>query len=194
MLYPAIAKVINKMYQTNAITKYIDEVSKMDDNELEKQKNEYEKYNKEIIEDKISSINLLQNGKILGYVKIEKINIFLPIYEGTDGKTLEKGVGHLEKTSMPTKDYAYHAVFVGHTGITSKKLFDDLDKLKKGDSFIITILNENFKYKIYDIKIVKPNETNNLRVKSDKQLVTLVTCTPKYVNSHRLLVMGEKIK
>ena len=193
MFYPIIAKMINKMAQTEAISKYTDIISKMDDDEIKKQKKQYEKYNQEIKKNKASYIDLLKKGTLLGYIKIEKINVYLPIYEGTDDKILQQGVGHLEKTSMPTHNTEYHAVFVGHTGLTSKKFFDDLEKLEKGDNFKITILNESFKYKVYDIKVVKPNETNILKVQSNKQLVTLVTCTPKYVNSHRLLIMGEKV-
>lgn len=192
MLYPAIAKIINQKNQAIIITRYTEQIEEMDKDVITKQKQQYEKYNKEIIEDKISSVDLLQKGQVLGYIKIEKLNVFLPIYQGTDDKTLLKGIGHLEKTTMPTKDYAYHAVFVGHTGITSKKFFDDLLNLKVGDEFEVTILNESFKYKIYDIKTVLPSQTKDLKVQSNKQLVTLVTCTPKFVNSHRLLVTGQK--
>jgi len=117
----------------------------------------------------------------------------LPIYEGTADKTLNKGIGHLEKTSLPTNNYAYHSVLVGHTGISTKKFFDDLSNLNIGDEFVVTILNESFKYKIYEIKKVLPNQTKDLKVQENRKLVTLVTCTPKFVNSHRLLVMGEAI-
>ena len=194
MLYPTIAKIINQKNQTEAITKYSKQVEQMDSKDKDAEKKQYEKYNKEIIDDKISAINLLKKGKTLGFVEIKKINVLLPIYEGTDDKTLLKGIGHLEKTTMPTNKYAYHSVFVGHTGITSKKFFDDLDKLKVGDNFSITVLDERFDYKVCKIKKVLPGETKELKVQSNKQLVTLVTCTPKYVNSHRLLVTGERIK
>lgn len=193
MLYPIIARMVNKIFQTDAITKYTQQIEDMPKDDKDRQKKQYEKYNDDLLNDKISSINLLENGKILGYISIEKIGVFLPIYEGTDSKTLQKGIGHLEKTTMPTTKYAYHAVFVGHTGITSKILFDDLDKLVVGDTFAVTILDESFKYKVYDIKVVRPSETKALKVQSNRQLVTLVTCTPKFVNSYRLLVMGELI-
>ena len=194
MFYPIIAKLINQISQTDAITKYTEQISQMDEEDIKEQKEQYEKYNQEIIEDKISSINLLQNEEPIGYIKIDKINVYLPIYEGTDRKTLQKGIGHLEKTTIPTKNLSYHSVFVGHTGLTSKKLFDDLDKLEKGDNFIVTILDESFKYKVYDKKVVKPSQTSSLKVQSNKKLVTLVTCTPIYVNTHRLLVMGEIVQ
>ena len=191
MFYPIIAKMINKMYQTDAITKYTQQIEDMPKDDKDRQKKQYEKYNEELLDDKTSSIDLLKSGQILGYISIEKIGVFLPIYEGTAAKTLQKGIGHLEKTTMPTTKYAYHAVFVGHTGITSKILFDNLDRLVIGDIFTVTILDESFKYRVYDKKVVKPSETKALKVQSNKKLVTLVTCTPKFVNSHRLLVMGE---
>lgn len=193
MFYPVIAKIVNKKNQTDAIIKYAEQIEEMDEKDVESQKKQYEKYNKQIIEDKISAIDLLESGKILGYVKIEKINVFLPIYEGTDEKTLIKGIGHLEKTTMPTANYAYHSVFVGHTGITSKKFFDDLTRLRVGDEFVVTILDESYTYKVCKIKEVLPSETKDLKVQSNKQLVTLVTCVPKYVNSHRILVTGQRI-
>ena len=137
---------------------------------------------------------MLKEGELLGFVKIEKINVCLPIYEGTNNKVLLKGTGHLENTGMPTKKGEYHSVIVGHTGLTAKKIFDDLPKLNIGDEFNITILNDTFKYKIYSIEKVLPNETENLKTQKGKQLVTLVTCTPKFINSHRLLVKGKIIK
>ena len=185
--YPFIAKIINKQNQTYVICKYNEEIQDIEDEELEKQKKEYEKNNN-------SNIKILKNGKILGYLSIDKISVFLPIYEGTEDKILSKGVGHLKETSIPTQKGNYHAVFVGHSGLTSKKILDDLEKLEKGNIFEVTILNQKFKYIIYKIKKVLPTQTQDLKYNKNKKLVTLVTCTPKYVNSHRLLVMGELVK
>lgn len=194
IFYPMIGKIVNKFHQTNAITKYKQEVEIMKDEDIENQKEIYNKYNKELLEDKVSNIDLLEKGKMIGYISIEKIKVFLPIYEGTSEKTLLKGIGHLENTSLPSTAVAYHAVFVGHTGITAKKFFDDLSNLSVGDEFFVTILNDNFYYRVCDINRVLPSETQNLKIKDDKQLVTLVTCIPKFVNSHRLLVTGEKME
>lgn len=189
--YPFISKFLYQKNLTYTIDNYIDIVNDMDDGEINKQKNKIEKYNKMILEEK--KIDLLKSGEILGYIQIDKINVYLPIYEGTDDNTLHKGIGHLKKSSLPTKNYAYHSVLVGHTGISTKKFFDDLPTLRVGDEFSITILNEKFKYKIYEIKKVLPSQTNDLKIQENCKLVTLVTCTPKYVNSHRLLVMGRLI-
>lgn len=189
--YPFISKFLYQKNLTYTIDNYIDKVNDMDDGEINKQKNKIEKYNKMILEEK--KIDLLKTGEILGYIQIDKISVYLPIYEGTDDNTLHKGIGHLKKSSLPSKNYAYHSVLVGHTGISTKKFFDDLPSLRVGDEFSITILNEKFKYKIYEIKKVLPNQTKDLKIQENRKLVTLVTCTPKYVNSHRLLVMGRLI-
>lgn len=189
--YPLISKFIYQRNLSYTIDNYIEKINEMDETEVNKKKDEYEKLNELLSKENTEKIDLLKKGEILGYIQIEKINVYLPIYEGTDDKTLNKGIGHLEKTSLPIKNYAYHSVFVGHTGISTKKFFDDLPSMKIGDEFIVTILNESFKYKIYEIKKVLPNQTKDLRVLENRKLVTLVTCTPKFVNSHRLLVMGE---
>ena len=193
LLYPIIARFINQKGQNEIIANYSEQIEEMDEEDTSKQKEEYEKYNNEIIKNTNSNINLLQNGKNLGYIRIEKINLSMPIYEGTEDKILLKGVGHLEYTGIPTKKQDYHCVLVGHSGLTSKKIFDNLTKLKDGDEFNIIILDNVFKYKICSIKKVLPYETNYLTVQKGKQLVTLVTCIPKFINSHRLLVTGEII-
>ena len=192
--YPIIGKIIDKKNQTYVIYKYEENINKMDENSIQDEKKKYEKYNNEILNNKSTHIDLLQTGKQLGYIKIEKIKLFLPIYEGTNEKTLYEGIGHLEDTSLPTKKGCYHAVFLGHSGITGKELFDNLDKLKINDFFTITILNESFEFKIYNIKKVLPNQTKDLKVQRNKKLATLITCTPKYINSHRLLIMGELVE
>ncbi len=191
--YPLISKFFYQKNLSYTIDNYVETVEKMDETEINKHKDEYEKYNKMLLNENMQKIDLLKKGKILGYIQIKSINVYLPIYEGTDDKTLNKGIGHLERTTLPTKDYSYHSVLVGHTGISTKKFFDDLPSLKIGDEFVVTILNESFKYKVYQIKKVLPNQTKDLKVQENRRLVTLVTCTPKYVNSHRLLVMGENI-
>ena len=191
--YPLISKFLYQKNLTYTIDNYIEKINDMDKTQIDKEKNEYERYNKILLDESKQNVDLLKAGKILGYIQIEKIKVNLPIYEGTDDKTLHKGIGHLEKTSMPTYNGAYHSVLVGHTGISTKKFFDDLTNLKVGDEFVVTILNDSFKYKIYDIKKVLPNQTKDLKIQKNRKLVTLVTCTPKFVNSHRLLVMGEII-
>lgn len=181
--YPLIGRLLTKLNQTSVIEKYKERIAQLDDSEIEDIKDGYLNSNRSAV------------GEMIGYIEIKKINVYLPIYEGTTDKVLLKGVGHLESTSLPTANSSYHSAFVGHTGITSKTFFDDLVNLEFGDIFSITILDDTYDYEIYDIKVVLPTETESLNqeVDGDAKLVTLITCTPKYVNSHRLLVTGRII-
>lgn len=153
-------------------------------------KNQYKNYNKK----DENELNLIDISNCLGYIEIPKINVYLPIYEGTSDEVLLKGIGHLKNTSLPIGGKSTNSVLVGHTGITAKTFFDDLVKMELGDEFYIYILEEILKYKVTDIKVVLPNDTENIKVVDKLDLVTLVTCTPKYINSHRLLVIGERMK
>ena len=117
----------------------------------------------------------------------------LPIYHGTDSRTLTEGVGHLFGTSLPIGGPSTHAVLTGHTGLSTATMFDNLNQLKKGDVFYVSSLGQTLKYEVNDITVVKPEETDSLRKVPGRDLVTLITCTPYGVNSHRLLVTGERV-
>ncbi|MCD7746562.1 MAG: class C sortase [Lachnospiraceae bacterium] len=133
----------------------------------------------------------LGNG-IMGYLEIPKINVELAIYHGASAEVLEKGVGHLEGTSLPIGGEGTHAVLSAHRGLSSAKLFTDLDQLEIGDVFYLTILDETLAYEVDQILTVEPDETEALAIEEDMDLVTLVTCTPYGVNTHRLLVRGHR--
>ena len=137
-------------------------------------------------------LNVANNG-IMGYIEIPKINVSLVIYHGTDEKLLQKGIGHVEESSLPIGGEDSHAVLAGHTGLPSAKLLTNLDHLKVGDTFTIHVLDEDLVYCIDDISVVEPDEVSKLNVISGKDCVTLVTCTPYGVNSHRLLVRGVRM-
>ena len=188
ILYPFIGRIINKFNQTKVISNYNKQISSMSKGEKEKLKKEYEKIN----EGK-SNLNLIDAGECLGYIEIPKIKVYLPIFEGTSNEILLQGIGHLKNTSLPIGGKNNNSVLVGHTGITGKTFFDNLTNLEKENIFYIHIVDETLKYKVTDIKIVLPSETECIKRIKDKDLVTLVTCTPKYVNSHRLLIIGERI-
>ena len=192
LAYPFLAKIIELKHQTYIINKYNETIEKMSDEDIKIQKDKMQQFNNDIISN-TKTIDLFTIGTILGYIDISKINVHLPIYEGTDSNTLDKGVGHFENSTFPTKFGDYHAVFMGHTGISTKKIFDDLDKLNVNDEFTINFLDEKYNYKIYEVKKIHPILTNELEIKKNKKLVTLITCTPKYINTHRLLIMGELI-
>lgn len=135
----------------------------------------------------------LNNDGIMGYVEIPNINIFLPIYHGTSAEVLDKGVGHLEYTSFPVGGENTHCVLSAHTGLSDKKLFTDLLLLENGDTFYLKVADKILAYEVDQILVVKPEDTSALRIVSGEDYVTLVTCTPYGVNSHRLLVRGHRI-
>ena len=132
------------------------------------------------------------NG-IMGYLEIPKISVRLPIGHGTDDEVLAGEIGHLPGSSLPVGGEGTHAVLTGHRGLPSARLFTDLDQLEENDWFRITVMGKNLDYQVRKIQTVLPEETQNLRIRPGEDLVTLVTCTPYGVNTHRLLVTGERV-
>ena len=130
---------------------------------------------------------------VMARIVVPSIHVSLPIYHGTETRTLADGVGHLFGTSLPIGGPSTHAVLTGHTGLPTATMFDNLTQVKKGDAFYISSLGQTLKYEVTDITVVKPEETDSLRKVPGRDLVTLVTCTPYGVNSHRLLVTGERV-
>ena len=130
---------------------------------------------------------------VMARIVIPSIHVSLPIYHGTDSRTLAEGVGHLFGTSLPVGGPSTHSVLTGHTGLSTATMFDNLNQLKKGDVFYVSSLGQTLKYEVNDITVVKPEETDSLRKVPGRDLVTLITCTPYGVNSHRLLVTGERV-
>ena len=212
MLYPIISNLYIEHHQGNIIDEYNKTVESMPDDTLDKEREKAEGYNKMLtgnmvitdpfdpeaqkkLEENSDYYNILNigNDNIIGYIKIPKINVSLPIYHGTSEDVLKRGVGHLQNTSFPIGGEGTHAVLSGHTGLSSAKLFTDLDKLEEGELFFIEVLGEKLAYKIDQIKIVEPSETSDLVIKSGEDYVTLVTCTPYGINSHRLLVRGTRV-
>lgn len=130
---------------------------------------------------------------VMGFISIPKINVDLPIFHGTEDEKLQNGSGHLIGSSLPTGDTGTHAVLTGHSGLTSAKLFTDLEQLEIGDQFIITILDEKMAYEVDNITVIEPTDKEWFTIDPDKTEVTLMTCTPIGINSHRLLVTGHRI-
>ena len=130
---------------------------------------------------------------VMGYIEIPKIDLRLPIYHGVGTEALEKGAGHIEGTSLPIGGPGTHAVLSGHRGLPGRKLFTDLDLIKEGDQFYLQVLNDTLAYEVDQILTVLPHESEALDIVPDEDLVTLVTCTPYGVNSHRLLIRGHRI-
>ncbi|HEM4941986.1 TPA: class C sortase, partial [Streptococcus suis] len=140
-----------------------------------------------------SILNITDTG-IMGYVEIPKLQTMLPIYHGTDDAVLQVAVGHLAGTSLPIGGQGSHAAISGHRGLPSAKLFSDLDQLAIGDTFMIQVLDNTLTYEIDKIITVTPDDVSPLMIDPNEDFVTLVTCTPYGVNSHRLLVRGHRIE
>ena len=129
----------------------------------------------------------------MAYVDIPKIGVYLPVQQGTDADTLERAVGHVVGTSLPVGGSSTHTVLSAHSGMASSKLFSDIDQLAVGDTFYIHVLGDTLAYKADSINTVLPTDTRLLQIEDGKDYVTLVTCTPFGVNTHRLLVRGHRV-
>lgn len=203
VLYPTISDFFNEFHASRAIINYEEAVSEMSDEEYNQILTEAEEYNDTLeggdfvngdVEDSTyeSLLNIGGDG-IMGYIEIQKLGVDLPIYHGTSESILQNSVGHLEGSSLPIGGKGTHAVLTGHRGLPTAKLFTDLDQLQEGDTFQIFILNEVLTYEIDKISIVEPEDVSELMPVKGKDYVTLVTCTPYAVNTHRLLVRGVRI-
>ncbi len=207
MLYPTVSNMINRRHQSTAIAGYEADRDKIAEEDRATILEEAREYNKNLpsflaqVENKnpensevYNNILNISNSGIMGVITIDCVDIRLPIYHGTSEAVLQDGAGHLATTSLPVGGENTHAVISAHTGLPSAKLFTDIDQLKVGDVFRITVLDEVLVYQVDDIKVVLPHEVSSLNVVSGKDYVTLVTCTPYGVNSHRLLVRGTRIE
>ena len=204
LLYPLVGELLNEKYHSDVETTYTEAIADTDDAELTAQREAAEQYNAmlsgtaSISEGGASTPPLayaeqLTVGGIMCYVDIPKINVYLPVQHGTGAETLEKSVGHVVGTSLPVGGSSTHAVLSAHSGMASSKLFSDIDQLAEGDVFYIHVLGEVLAYKVDAVHTVLPTDTRLLQIEDDKDYVTLVTCTPFGVNTHRLLVRGHRI-
>ena len=204
MLYPLVGELLNEKYHSDVETTYTAVIADTDDTELTAQREAVEQYNAmlsgaaTITEGGASAPPLayaqqLTVGGVMAYVDIPKINVYLPVQHGTDADTLERAVGHVVGTSLPVGGSSTHAVLSAHSGMASSKLFSDIDQLAVGDTFYIHVLGEVLAYKVDAIHTVLPTDTSLLQIEDNKDLVTLVTCTPFGVNTHRLLVRGHRV-
>lgn len=204
LLYPLIGELVSEKYHSDVETTYTAAIEDTDDVELTAQRQAAEQYNAmlsgttAITEGGASAPPLpyaeqLTVGGVMCYIDIPKINVYLPVQHGTDAETLERAVGHVVGTSLPVGGSNTHAVLSAHSGMASSKLFSDIDQLEKGDIFYIHVLGEVLAYEVDAINTVLPTDTSLLQIEDGKDLVTLVTCTPFGVNTHRLLVRGHRV-
>ena len=206
LLYPVVSDYWNSLYQSRAISSYVDVVTEMDDDSYEDMWKQAQAYNAALQgnpnrfqpseEQRKNGEKLLDvtgNG-IIGYVESPSIDVMLPIYHGTDEEVLQVAIGHVEGSSLPIGGAGTHCVISGHRGLPSSRLFTDLDQLAEGDIFILRVLDETLTYEVDQIRIVEPEDISLLGIEEGKDFCTLVTCTPYGVNSHRLLVRGHRVE
>lgn len=208
--YPSFSSFINQQFANKEIADYENKIDDTSEKELQETMQMAYAYNETLpwaypadpfTGNNITSLKgtefenfwMVKEGAMLGYVDIPSINIYLPIYYGTSKEVLEEGAGVVANTSLPVGGKGTHSVLSAHTGMASKKLFTDLSLVKEGDIFFIHVLNQNFAYQVDQIKVVLPEDTEDLYIEKDKDYVTLLTCTPFGINDHRLLVRGERI-
>lgn len=213
LLYPFVANQWNTYRQSRLLTTYDETVTQLAEAGVFSYDSEWERalsYNEALLpyilpdsfstaempeegsQEYLSCLNLTGDG-MMGYVQIPKINVKIPIYHTTNEDVLEKAAGHLPGSSLPVGGEGTHAVISAHRGLPSAALFTDLDRLKEGDHFLLSVLDETLCYQVDQITVVDPTDTGTLAAESGQDLVTLLTCTPYGVNSHRLLVRGHRV-
>ena len=203
LLYPLVGELLSEKYHSSVETTYTAAIEDTDNAELTAQRQAAQQYNAMLANATISEggasapplayAEQLTVGGVMAYVDIPKINVYLPVQHGTGAETLEKSVGHVVGTSLPVGGSSTHAVLSAHSGMASSKLFSDIDQLEKGDTFYIHVLGEVLAYEVDNINTVLPTDTSLLQIEDGKDLVTLVTCTPFGINTHRLLVRGHRV-
>lgn len=209
LLYPTVSNYLQEKNATTIVSSYEQTLQNVQPEEEQQIFTQAAAYNASLtaissVEDPFSNgtqeeseaysaaLNLDGNG-MMGYLKIPKIRVTLPIYHGTEEPVLQKGVGHVGNTSLPIGGKSTHSVLTGHRGLPSAELFTDLDQLEIGDLFFVKVMHETLAYEIDQIQTVLPEQTEALKIVPEQDLMTLVTCTPYAVNTHRLLVRGHRV-
>ena len=203
LLYPLIGELMSEKYHSDVETTYTAAIKDTDDAELTAQRQAAQQYNAMLSGAAITEggatapplayADQLTVGGVMAYIDIPKIGVYLPVQHGTGADTLERAVGHVMGTSLPVGGSSTHAVLSAHSGMASSKLFSDIDQLTEGDMFYIHVLGEVLAYEVDAINTVLPTDTSLLQIEEGKDLVTLVTCTPFGINTHRLLVRGHRV-
>lgn len=205
MLYPSVSDAVNRKHQSRAVAGYAEEVEQLSDADYQTYFDSADAYNRQLnttpnafykpdlVSGYAQTLDISGTG-IMGYITIPKISVELPIYHGTDEGVLQVAAGHLEGSSLPVGGAGTHAVISAHRGLPSAKLFTNLDELEVGDRFTITVLNRVLTYEVDQISIVLPTEIDQLLPTEGMDYVTLMTCTPYGINTHRLLVRGKRVE
>ncbi|MEG1457617.1 MAG: class C sortase [Bacilli bacterium] len=205
--YPLISSIVQQQAQKDTISTYQQMIDNSDTYSIEEEKEKVNEYNKTLFDyntSVLSSDNLsilseknyneilnIGNG-VMGSIEIPKINVNLPIYHGVSEEVLSVGVGHVDGSSLPAGGINTKSILTGHRGLPSAKLFTRLDELELNDLFFIRVLNETLAYKVINIKVIEPEDVSSLDIESENDLVSLITCTPYGLNTHRLVVTAER--
>ena len=206
LLYPSVSDYWNSFHQTRAIATYAEKVANLNQDQYDEIWAAAESYNASLT-DRVNAYLLSDAQKeeyqqllnvsglgVMGYIEIPSIDCSLPIYHGTEESVLQIAVGHLEWSSLPVGGESTHCVLSGHRGLPSAKLFTNLDKLQTGDIFMLRVLDNVLTYEVDQISIVLPTEVDQLLPTEGMDYVTLMTCTPYGINTHRLLVRGKRVE
>lgn len=213
LLYPTVSNWWNLWMQSKLISEYERKVEELDEEEFTEIYESARIYNEKLYQLGLSFadidanderlkvngqgydqlLNISGNG-VMGYVVIDKIDVRLAISHGTDEEVLHDGVGHLEGSSLPVGGVNTHAALFGHRGLPSALLFTNLDQIEIGDCFEVNVLGKVLHYQVDQILVIEPEETDPLEIEEGKDYVTLVTCTPYAVNTHRLLIRGVRVE
>lgn len=210
VLYPVVSSWYMNLHQGQVVADYDEEAAKLSQEQIEEELEKARKYNESLLgnvvltdpfdaealdEQNTDYEDLLNIGGdgVMGSIEIPSQDIYLPIYHGTSSESLEKGAGHLQNSSLPVGGKGTHAVISGHTALPTAEMFNNLSEVKEGDVFYIHVLGQTLAYEVNQIKIVLPEDISDLLIDKNEDYVTLVTCTPYGINSHRLLVRGTRI-
>ena len=205
LLYPSVSQYWNTKTQSRAVTNYQEILASIKTEDYTAYFDAANKYNQDLselsfplldygaLQNYEQTLNITGNG-VMGFITINKIGVELPIYHGIAAEILNIACGHLEGTSLPVGGESTHCVLSAHRGLPHAKLFTELDKMELGDTFTITVLDRTVTYQVDQIKVVRPDEINDIQIVPGEDLCTLLTCTPYGINSHRLLVRGTRIE
>ena len=208
LAYPLVGNFVQQRYQNDAVATYQKEIDQKDKAELESEYDDAVEYNDMlyqtngaivdnmdlgILSDEHYESLLNQSNGIMGSIVIPKINVSLPIYHGTSDEVLSTGIGHWQGTSLPVGGENTRSVLTGHRGLPGSKLFTRLDEIEESDYFFIKVLDQTLAYKVNDIQTILPDELDALKIEEGEDLISLVTCTPYGINTHRLVVTGERV-
>lgn len=206
LLYPTVSNYWNSLVQSKAVAHYSEAVANLNQEEYQAILDSAAEYNRELLKhpsgygiphalsSRYEKELAVDDSGIMGIIEISSIGVNLPIYHGTSDEVLQVAIGHLNWSSLPVGGEGTHCVISGHRGLPSAKLFTNLDQLREGDTFVLRVMNEILTYEIDTIAIVEPSEISSLKIDKEKDLCTLVTCTPYGVNSHRLLITGHRVE